>query len=165
MLSCWWVTERKRNLICILLLFSVSQGMFLEQKGPEEKFIRGERENCKRHSQCFSMNSKNLARQITFQSIRRLPAELSLRHCLNDKPLETDTYYNFQKSEQIHFHTSQPLNLLPVPEPKWNIDEMAHEHLKKAVVIRRLKNISVPAILCPRRFFILAIQINNTNIG
>ena len=152
MLSCWWVTERKRNLICILLLFSVSQGMFLEQKGPEE-FIRGERENCKIHSQCFSMNSKNLTRQITFQSIRSLPVELSLRHCLNDKPLETDTYYNFQNSEQIHFHISQPLNLLPVPEPKWNIDEMAHGHLKKAVVTRRLKNISVCAISSPRRFF------------
>lgn len=63
MLSCWWVTKRKQNSsICVLLLFSLSAGMFLEQKHPEEKLTQGGRKRGKRQPQCLYTNSRNLTR-------------------------------------------------------------------------------------------------------
>lgn len=151
--------QRKRNLICILLLFSVT-GNVLRTERPRGEVYPRWKENRKRHFSVSLWISKNLTRQITFQSIRRLPVELSLRHCLNDKPLETvlitiffKRVSKFTSTHHSHWIYYQSQN------QKWNIAP------QKAVVTRRLKNVSVPAILCPSRFFILAIQINNTNIG
>ena len=58
----------------------------------------------------------------------------------------------------------KPLYLLPVPESKWIINDTAHGHLKEAVVTRGPENISIPAILSPRRFSMPTFQMNDTNI-
>ena len=71
-------------------VFSVT-GNVLRTEKPRGKLTRGGRENCKRQPLCFYMNPKNLTREIIFQTAGRLAGELSLRHCLNDRPLETDT--------------------------------------------------------------------------
>lgn len=68
MLSCWWVTKRKQNSsICILLLFFLSEGMFSEQKSPEETNVNPRWEKYYEiQPQGLCMNSRNLTRTNYF---------------------------------------------------------------------------------------------------
>lgn len=95
-------------------VFSV-KGNVLRTERPRGKVNPRWEKNCKRQPQCLYMKSRDLTRQIIFQSVGRLANEFPLRHCLRDRPLEGRNLLRFSKQGEIHFYTPQAIVFIASP--------------------------------------------------
>ena len=105
-LSCWWVTKRKQNSVCILLLFSLSQGMFLEQKRPGEKLSRGGREKLQKTTPAFLFEFQECDQPHYLPECGETCRWIILEALSKGQTSGDRHLLPFQNSEKIHFHTS-----------------------------------------------------------